>query len=73
MHCNNSSLDYTLNGYSSVKSMSEFIEDKYEMISIRDIAWDIYFTGNYAFINEELSSYNSLNLNDKVIFMNLKL
>ncbi len=53
--------------------MSEFIEDKYEMISIRDIAWDIYFTGNYAFINEELSSYNSLNLNDKVIFMNLKL
>jgi putative ABC transport system permease protein len=61
-----SSYDFTLNGYSSVESMSEFIEGKYEMTEIADNAWDIAFDGNYVFINEELASYNSLNLNDKI-------
>ena len=63
---NSSSLDFTLNGYSNANAMSEFIEGKYEMVSISDNAWDIAFTGNYVFINEELASYNNLNLNDKV-------
>ena len=62
-----SSYDFTLNGYSSIKSMSEFIDGKYEMQEITDNAWDIAFTGNYVFINEELASYNNLNLNDKII------
>ena len=62
----NSSYDFTLNGYSSLESMSEFIEGKYEMTEIADNAWDIAFDGNYVFINEELASYNSLKLNDKI-------
>lgn len=58
-----SSYDFTLNGYSSVEAMSEFIEGKYEMTKITDDAWDKAFTGNYVFINEELASLNSLDLN----------
>ena len=61
-----SSSDFSLVGYSSAKSMSEFIEGKYEMTSIADNAWDIAFSGNYVFINEELASYNNLKLNDKI-------
>lgn len=61
-----SSYDFTLNGYSTVEAMSEFIEGKYEMTSIADNAWDIAFNGNYIFINEELASYNNLKLNDKI-------
>lgn len=61
-----SSYDFSLNGYSSVDSMSEFIEGTYEMTQIVDNAWDIAFTGNYVFINEELASYNNLSLNDKI-------
>ena len=63
-----SSYDFTLNGYSSLESMSEFIDGKYEMVEIADNAWDIAFKGNYVFINEELSSYNGLGLNDKISF-----
>ena len=59
-----SSYDFTLNGYNSLASMSEFIEGKYEMADIVDNAWELAFDGNYVFINEELSSYNSLSLND---------
>ena len=62
-----SSYDFTLNGYSSIESMSEFIEGKYEMTEIAENAWDIAFTGNYVFINEELASYNNLKLNDKIL------
>ena len=62
----NSSYDFTLNGYSSIESMSEFIEGKYEMTEITDDAWDIAFDGNNVFINEELASYNNLKLNDKI-------
>lgn len=61
-----SSYDFTLNGYSSLESMSEFIEGKYEMTEIADNAWNIAFDGNYVFINEELASYNNLKLNDKI-------
>ena len=61
-----SSYDFTLNGYSSVESMSEFIEGKYEMTEIDDDAWTKAFDGNYVFINEELASYNNLKLNDKI-------
>ena len=63
-----SSYDFTLNGYSSLDSMSEFIEGTYEMVEIADDAWDKAFDGNYIFINEELASYNSLKLNDTVKF-----
>lgn len=65
----NSSYDFSLNGYSSLESMSEFIEGKYEMKEITDNAWDIAFSGNYVFINEELASYNNLSLNDKIEFI----
>ena len=61
-----SSYDFTLNGYSSLDAMSEFIEGTYEMTEITDDAWDIAFNGNYVFINEELASYNNLNLNDTI-------
>lgn len=61
-----SSYDFTLNGYSSFDAMSEFIEGTYEMKELALNAWDIAFDGNYIFINEELASYNSLNLNDKI-------
>ena len=61
-----SSHDFTLNGYSSVDAMSEFIEGSYEMVEIADNAWDIAFDGNYVFINEELASYNNLKVNDKI-------
>ena len=63
-----SSYDFTLNGYSSLDAMSEFIEGTYEMVEITDDAWDKAFEGNYIFINEELASYNSLKLNDTVKF-----
>ena len=59
-----SSYDFTLNGYSSLESMNEFIEGKYEITEIKDNAWDIAFDGNYVFINEELASYNNLKLED---------
>ena len=60
-----SSLDFTLNGYSSVEAMSEFIEGTYEMVETSEDAWEKAFEGNYVFINEELASYNDLELGDK--------
>ena len=60
------SIDFSLNGYSSLTAMSEFIEGTYEMVEITDDAWDKAFDGNYIFINEELASYNNLKLNDTV-------
>ena len=65
---NSSSADFTLNGYSSLDAMSEFIEGTYEMVEISDDAWNKAFSGNYIFINEELASYNNLKLNDAVKF-----
>ena len=61
------SMDFTLQGYSSIDSMSEFIDGTYTMWDITDDAWDIAFDGNYVFINEELADYNELELNDKII------
>lgn len=63
-----SSLDFTLVGYSSTDAMSDFIKGNYEMTQINDNAWDVIFNGNYVFINEELASYNNLSLNDKIEF-----
>ena len=63
---NMSSTDFTLTGYSSLDAMSEFINGTYTMNEITDNAWDIAFDGNYVFINQELASYNDLNLNDKI-------
>lgn len=63
---NMDSYDFTLTGYSSYESMSEFINGTYTMSEITDDAWDIAFDGNYVFINEELASYNELSLNDKI-------
>ena len=60
------SYDFTLNGYSSLDAMSEFIEGTYEMVEIADDAWDKAFDSNYVFINQELASYNNLSLNDKI-------
>lgn len=65
---NESSYDFTLNGYSSVDAMSEFIEGTYEMTEVVDNVWDIAFNDKYIFINEELASFNDLKLNDKVEF-----
>ena len=65
---NDNSYDFTLNGYSSLDAMSEFIKGTYEMKEIADNAWDIAFDGNYVFINEELASMNNLKLNDKIKF-----
>ena len=62
-----SSMDFMLQGYSSIDSMSEFIDGTYTMWDITDDAWDIAFDGNYVFINEELADYNELELNDKII------
>lgn len=62
-----SSMDFTLTGYSSLDSMSEFINGTYTITEITETAWDIAFDGNYVFINEELASYNELSLNDKII------
>ena len=61
------SMDFNLQGYSSIDSMSEFIDGTYSMSEITDDAWDIAFDGNYVFINEELADYNELELNDKII------
>lgn len=61
-----SDFDFTLNGYSSLDAMNEFMEGTYEIVETVDDAWDKAFTGNYIFINEELASYNSLKLNDTV-------
>ena len=61
-----SSMDFTLTGYSSLESMSEFINGTYTMTEIADNAWDVAFDGNYVFINEELASFNELALNDKI-------
>ena len=63
---NESSYDFTLNGYSSLDAMNEFIEGAYEMVEIADNAWDKAFNGNYVFINKELASYNNLKLNDVI-------
>ena len=64
MKMGESSSDFTLNGYSSIDAMSEFMEGTYEMVEIADDAWEKAFEGNYAFINEELASYNNLKIND---------
>ena len=61
-----SSMDFTLTGYSSLESMSEFINGTYTMKEIADNAWDIAFNGNYVFINKELAEFNELALNDKI-------
>ena len=61
-----SSMDFTLTGYSSIDSMSEFINGTYTMTEIADNAWDVAFDGYYVFINEELASYNELELNDTI-------
>lgn len=61
------SMDFTLTGYSSIDSMSEFINGTYTMSEITEKAWEVAFNGNYVFINEELATYNSLGLNDKII------
>lgn len=63
---NKNSMDFTLNGYSSVESMSEFVKGTYTMSEITDNAWDIAFDGNYVFLNKELATYNNLSLNDKI-------
>ncbi len=63
---NMSSTDFTLTGYSSLDAMNEFISGAYTMSEIADNAWDIAFDGNYVFINEELATFNSLKLNDKI-------
>ena len=63
-----SSYDFKLNGYDSIDSMSEFINGTYTINSIVDNAWEIAFSGNYIFINQELADYNELSLNDKVRF-----
>ena len=63
---NISSTDFTLTGYSSLDAMSEFINGTYTMNEITDDAWNIAFSGNYVFINQELADYNDLNLNDKI-------
>ena len=60
------SMDFTLTGYSSIDSMSEFINGTYTMSEVTDNAWDIAFDGNYVFINQELATYNDLELNDKI-------
>jgi len=61
------SMDFTLQGYSSIDSMTEFIDGTYSMSEITEDAWNIAFDGNYVFINEELANYNELELNDKII------
>ena len=61
-----SSYDFTVTGYSSLEAMSEFIEGTYEMVEISDDAWEKAFDGNYVFINEELASYNNLELGSKI-------
>ncbi len=66
MQQSNNSYDFTVTGYSSLASMSEFINGTYTMSEINDDAWDVAFNGNYVFINEELAEYNSLSLNDTI-------
>ena len=61
-----SSMDFSLIGYSSVDSMSEFINGTYTMTEIAEDAWEVAFNGNNVFINKELASYNELSLNDKI-------
>ncbi len=61
------SMDFTLSGYSSIDSMSEFINGTYTMSEITENAWNVVFTGNYVFINQELATYNELSLNDTII------
>ena len=61
-----STYDFTLNGYSSLDAMSEFIEGTYTVVEIADDAWDKAFDGNYVFINEELASYNNIGLGGKI-------
>ena len=60
--------DFTINGYSSLDAMNEFFEGTYEMTEITENAWEVAFTGNYIFINEELASYNNIGLNSYVVF-----
>lgn len=55
--------DFTLTGYSGVEAMSEFVDGTYKIESILDDAWNIAFSGNYVFINQELAEYNGLDLN----------
>ena len=63
---NESTTDFTLTGYNSLEAMSEFVNGTYVMSEIADGAWDKAFDGNYAFINEELATYNDLKLNDTI-------
>lgn len=58
--------EFTLQGYSSVESMSEFINGTYTMSEITDNAWDVIFNGNYVFVNEELATLNNIELNSTI-------
>jgi putative ABC transport system permease protein len=60
------SYDFTVTGYNSIASMSEFINGTYTMSEITDDAWDKIFTGNYVFINSELATLNEIELNDTI-------
>ncbi len=62
----NNTLDFTVTGYSTLEAMSEFINGTYTMSEIKDNAWEIAFSGNYVFINEELAEYNNLELGNKI-------
>ncbi len=61
-----SSFDFTITGYSSIESMSEFIDGTYQISEIDDDAWGKAFDGNYVFINSELASYNNLALGSEI-------
>lgn len=63
-----SSMDFTITGYNSLESMSEFIDGTYQISNISDDAWAKAFDGNYAFINSELASYNNLSLGSEIKF-----
>ena len=60
--------NFTLMGYSSVDSMSEFINGSYTMSDVLEDAFDIMFDGNYCLINEELASLNDISLGDEISF-----
>ncbi len=59
--------DFTVVGYDSVNSMTDFINGNYQMTQITEDAWDKIFTGNYVFINSELAELNDISLNDEII------
>lgn len=64
---------FTLTGYSSIDSMSEFINGNYTISSISDDGIEAIFDTNGCLINEELATLNNISVGDTIVVSSVEL